>query len=223
MDKYIFPLKLGSLVLTLFWCIMMFSIWIWTACTSMVSAYQSNRWNEILTLTLLIGIYAIDFKRANLDTHFLIHWQENFSSEYKSATVTYNFYHVLTVFKNRKWSESFFFFCIQNDEHQTGSQNQALLRVERDLLRSLVKPAAQSRINTAVNYCEPGCLRFCPFGSWRPPRWRLHYILTVISFFPLHLVRISPVSIYDSSLVLPPCTKHGTVTKLRGIEYSAEV
>ena len=107
------------------------------------------------------------------------------------------FYHVLIVFKNRKWSESFL-SCIQNDEHQTGSQNQASCWVGRDLLSSLVKPAAQSRINTG---CKPDCFRFCPFRSWRSPRWRLHYIPTVISVFHLHPFGISPVSIYDSSLL----------------------
>ena len=118
MAEYIFPLKLGSLVLALFWRIMMFSIWIWTACTSMVSACQSNRWNEILTLTLLIGIYAIDFKRASLDTPLLIHWQEKFLCWVHISYCYIYFYHVLIVFKNRKWSDSFF-FCIHNDDHQT--------------------------------------------------------------------------------------------------------
>lgn len=148
--------------------------------------------------------------------------KKNFSSEYNSATVTYISIMFLQYLKTESEVNLFFFFffsCIQDDEHQTGSQDQAHLQVGRDLLWSLGKPAAQSRINTG---CKAGRLRFCPFRSWTPPRWRLHYILTVISFFHLHPVGVSLFSLWFLSPVLPPCTKHGTVTRLRSIEYSAE-
>lgn len=89
MGKHIFSLKLSSLILASFWCIMMLSIWIQTACISVVSTYQSTRWNEILTLTLLIGIYAIDLTRASLDTLSWSTGKKILFSEYKPAAATY--------------------------------------------------------------------------------------------------------------------------------------
>lgn len=197
MDKHIFSLELSSLILASFWCIMMFSIWIWTACMSVVSAYQSTGWNEILTLTLLIGIYVIDLTRASLDT---LSWSTGkiiLSSEYKSPAVTYISFIFLFFLKTKsevifktvsiKWIHRIRdFFRLEGTFSSLWS---SLLHIAGPILA--VNQVSWSFIWLSLLNLQD---RDCMLSS----EW----------FFPLYIQLEPPISIYDPCLSLPLCINH---------------